>query len=236
MISKGCVVLRACATVLCALFVVASVTAGESVSISGQSADFQALAASNLLILGPVERVDASTARAQILGQWIPLSQNSRNLEELVGHVLSVYGSVAADGTFDVASVKEQQSTEYVPGSTRLYLKGSVAALDVVGGNAQVGSLSVNYTNALHTLVASDLFVGAVVSFSGVQFAGATKLYADNGLIHVSTNVALAGQTGSGSATTLAGQTGSGSAVKLAGQTGSGSATTLAGQTGSGSE
>src|SRR5450631_816038 len=207
-----------------------SVSAADLARTPTPTADFQATAESNLLVLGPVDLVDPSKARFQVLGQWIPLSQNQapQSLEGLVGHVLAVYGSIASDGSLKIATVLEQHSIQYVPGATRLYLKGSISALDVLHGTARIGSLAVSYSDALHTLVAEDLSVGAVVSFSGFQFAGTKTLFADNGLVHVANVVAL-GQTGSGSV--ALGQTGSGS-VAL-GQTGSGS--TALGQTGSGS-
>ena len=223
------VVSRGCAILLSAIFAFAitSVCSSESARASESVLNFRALAASNLLVLGPIEHVDSSKERVQILRQWISLPKTfaTRNLESLLGHVFAVYGSIAADGSLEVDSVADQDSVDYVPGSTRLYLKGSITELDDVRGTAQIGSLSVSYSNALHTLDAADLSVGAVVSFGGLQFAGTSKLYADNALVHPT------GQTGSGTVKP-AGQTGSGE-VKPAGQTGSGDVK-AAGQTGSG--
>ena len=216
-------------------FVWASVSAAALPPNS--KAEFQAIAEGNLLVLGPVDAVEPSKAQVRVLGQWIPVSENqvSQNLDGLVGHLLAVYGSIASDGTFEVATVREQNSIEYVPGATHLYLKGSISALDVLHGTAQIGSLAVSYSGALHTMIAEDLSVGAIVSFSGLQFAGSSKLFADNGLVHQvnlgrtgSGSVHTLGQTGSG--TSALGQTGSGTSAL--GQTGSG--TTALGQTGSG--
>ena len=225
--SRVCVALAASAFA----FVWASVSAADLAAPS--TADFQVLANSDLLVLGPVDLAEPSKARVQILGQWIPVSnsQISQGVEGLVGHVLAVYGSVAADGSFEIATVREQDTANYVPGATHLYLKASISSLDSTHGTARIGSLLVSYTNALHTLVAEDLSVGAVVSFSGLQFAGNNELYADNGLVHHAPNAAdtkTLGQTGSG--VSALGQTGSG--VKALGQTGSG--VSAMGQTGSG--
>jgi hypothetical protein len=224
---------RMCAAFFASLFAFAlsSVNAAELASTPKLAADFRAIADSDLLALGPVDMVDPSKVRVQVMGQWIPLSQTptSQNIEGLVGHVLAVYGSVAADGSLEVASVREQDSIDYVPGATHIYLKGSITALDSLHGTARIGSLSVSYTNALHSLAAEDLAIGAVVSFSGLRFSENNKLYADNALVHSAVNVVQTlGQTGSGFQT--AGQTGSG--FQTAGQTGSGFQT--AGQTGSG--
>ena len=225
--SRACVAIAASAFA----FVWASVSAAD---LAGPStAEFQALANSDLLVLGPVDLVEPSKAQVQILGQWIPVSKSQipQGVEGLVGHVLAVYGSVATDGSLEVATVHEQDSVNYVPGAIHLYIKASISALDSTHGTARIGSLSVSYTNALHTLVAQDLSVGAVVSFSGLQFAGNNELYADNGLVHNASNTVdtkALGQTGSG--VNALGQTGSG--AKALGQTGSGAE--LRGQTGSG--
>ena len=219
-------------------FTWASTSAAEMAGASKLTSEFQTFANSDLLVLGPVDAVDQPNARVQVLGQWIPLSASQKS-EDLVGHVVAVYGSVASDGSLEVAEVREQSSTEYVAGATRVYLKGSIAELDKVHGTARVGSLSINYSGALHTLVSDDLAVGTVASFEGVRYTETNKLYADSGLAHQAANgIQTRGQTGSGaeamgqtgSGFQTAGQTGSG--MKSLGQTGSGFR--AAGQTGSG--
>jgi len=201
-----------------------AVSAAELAGTARPAAEFQAVSNSDLLVLGPVDLVDQAKGRVQVLGQWIPLSANQVS-QDLLGRVVAVYGSITPEGAFQVAAVHEQNSIDYVSGATRLYLKGSISGVDTLHGTARIGTLSVDYSGALHTLVAEDLAVGTVVSFGGLRYTDPSKLYADNGLAH---QVAALGQTGSGFAT--AGQTGSGFAT--AGQTGSGFAT--AGQTGSG--
>src|SRR5580658_8374018 len=206
-------------------FAWASVSAAEMGGTGRPIAEFQAVSNSDLLMLGPVDLVDQSKGRVQVLGQWIPLSANQVS-QDLLGRVVAVYGSITPEGSFEVAAVHEQNSIDYVSGATRLYLKGSILGLDPLHGTARIGDLSVDYSGALHTLVAEDLAVGTVVSFGGLRYGDPSKLYADNGLAH---QAAPAGQTGSGFS--AAGQTGSGF-VKAQGQTGSGFA--VAGQTGSG--
>src|ERR1700734_1419642 len=207
-------------------FAWASVSAAEMAGAARPVAEFQAVSNSDLLVLGPVDLIDQSKSRVQVLGQWIPLSANQLS-QDLLGHVVAVYGSITPEGLFQVAAVHEQNSTDYVSGASRLYLKGSISDIDALHGTARIGALSVDYSGALHTLVAEDLAVGTVVSFSGLRYTDPSKLYADNGLAH---QVATLGQTGSGFAK-VQGQTGSGFAV--AGQTGSGFAK-VQGQTGSG--
>ena len=228
-ISRACVALAASMLAFCCC----SVGAAEMATTTRASTDFQSVANSDLLILGPVSAVDLSKARFEVLGQWIPFSETEAlETQQAVGRVVAVYGTVANDGSLQIASVREQSSVEFVPGATPVYLKGKISSVDAVHGTARIGALSVNYTNALHTLVADDLSVGAIASFAGQQFAESNKLYADSGLVHnaVITAVPL-GQTGSGSPM-VRGQTGSGFAAL--GQTGSGRSA-MKGQTGSGS-
>ncbi len=179
-------------------FACASASAAELTGTNNLAAEFQAVAHSDLLMLGPVDAVDQAKGRAQVLGQWIQLSP-SQATQELVGRVLAVYGSVSADGSLEVAAAREQNSVEYVPGATRVYLKGSLTEIDSLHGAARIGSLSVSYSNALHTLAAEDLAVGSVVSFAGLRYTDGNKMYADSGLVHRTAGaVQTLGQTGSG--------------------------------------
>src|ERR1700676_5311315 len=116
--NKRSIAARASAALAASIFAFTwvSASAADLAGTANPLAGFQAVAESNLLVLGPVELVDPSKARVQVLGQWIPLSQNqaSQSLEGLVGHVLAVYGSIASDGSLKVATVHEQHSIQYV--------------------------------------------------------------------------------------------------------------------------
>ena len=224
--NRASITARAGVAIAASMFVFAwaSASAADMEVASRSAVEFQAVAGSDLLILGPVERVDLAKAQIQVLGQWIPQS-NIEISQNTVGHLLAVYGSVKADGSFEISAVREQSSTAYVPGANHLYLKAAISAVDHVNAIVRVGALSISYSAALHTLVAEDLAVGAVVSFSGLQYGANDRLYADNVLVH---QASTGGQTGSGFQ--ALGQTGSG--LKASGQTGSGFQ--AMGQTGSG--
>src|ERR1700688_4218113 len=152
--NKASVIARARVAIAASVFAFAwaSASAAGPTGASKIAAEFQAVANSDLLLLGPVELVEPSKARVQVLGQWIPLSQTqiSQSFVGLVGHVVAVYGSIAPDGSFEVAAVREQNSVDYVPGATQLYLKGPISALDALHATARIGSLSVSYSGALH--------------------------------------------------------------------------------------
>ena len=234
--NRASITARAGVAIASSILVLAWVSAGAAdIEVASRStAEFQALAGSDLLILGPVESVDPAKSQIQVLGQWIAHS-NSQISQNTVGHVLAVYGSVKADGSFEVSAIREQSSIDYVPGANHLYLKAAVSAVDRVNATARIGALSISYSGALHSLVDEDLAVGAVASFSGLQYGANNKLYADNILVHQASTL---GQTGSG--LKASGQTGSGfqalgqtgSGIKASGQTGSGFQ--ALGQTGSG--
>ena len=154
-------------------------------SSTGQQStkSIQTLANSDLLLLGPVERVDPANMQIHVLGQVaaIPASSQALKINGL-GKMVAVYGSLNINGSLKVREIQELNAN-YVPGATQLYVKGIVTSVDYQNADARVGSLTVSYSGSLHTLVADALVPGAVVSFSGVEFDTSTKFYADNGLI-----------------------------------------------------
>jgi hypothetical protein len=195
------------------------------------AATFQSLANSDLLLSGPVDQVIAKSFQIRLLGQAVilPATQHQLATDGIIGRMVAVYGSVASNGSLKVSQVS-LLNTEYVPGSTPLFIKGLVTSIDQVNAVAKLGSISISYSGALHTLVADEVALGKVVSFGGVEFAGSTKFFADNGVV-----ATLVGQSGSDlagqSGSDLVGQSGSDrvSASKVLGQSGS----DLVGQSGS---
>ncbi len=71
--------------------------------------------------------------------------------------MVAVYGSLGGDGSLKIEEVHQLTTSNYVPGATQLYLKGRVTSVDYANAVARIGSLSVNYTGALHTLAAESL-------------------------------------------------------------------------------
>ena len=198
------------------------------------STDFQSSSLGDLLLLGPVDQVQSQKSMVHVLGQWVVLPKNqvSQNIQDLMGQLVAVYGQVNTDGSSQVTRISTLSASNYVPGATQLYLKGQITSIDAANGTARVGQLVVNYSGALHKLVAADLSNGSVVSFGGVQFANVNTLYASDGYVqHLSAGSSALGQIGSGG-THIAGQIGSGG-TQIAGQIGSGG-THIAGQIGSG--
>jgi hypothetical protein len=131
-----------------------------------------------------VERVDVSKRQIQVLGQLavIPAAQ-SAGLAELLGQIVAVHGSVNSDGTLRATKLTEITTSSFVPGATQLYLKGAISSVDQVNAVVRIGSLSIKYAGALHTLSSSSLAVGQLASFSGVEYSGIAAFYADNGRV-----------------------------------------------------
>jgi hypothetical protein len=189
------------------------------------AANFRSVAASDLLALGPVEQVSVKTAEIRVLGQLavVPALQRNMVSEELVGRMVAVYGELNANGSLKVSGVAEL-GMDYVPGATELFVKGVVRAVNQANATARLGSLSISYSGALHTLNADDIAAGKVVALSGLEFANAGSFYADNGVVSAAKPMGQAGSDKS-IAAKPAGQAGS----DLVGQAGS----DLAGQAGS---
>ena len=143
---------------------------------------FHALAGTDVLALGPVERIDTQRLQIQVLGQVIVLpAAKSLGIANLLGHMVEVHGSVGTDGTLHATAVNDVASLSFVPGATSLYVKGVITEVDQASAVARLGSLSVKYSEALHTLSSTSLAVGQVAAFSGVEYSGVAAFYADNG-------------------------------------------------------
>src|SRR6202050_4251098 len=63
------------------------------------AANFQSIANSDLLVLGPVDRVDAAKFQIRVLGQVavLPAAQRGIAIDALVGRLVALYGSLNAD-------------------------------------------------------------------------------------------------------------------------------------------
>ena len=148
------------------------------------AATFQSLANSDLLLSGPVDQVIAKSFQLKLLGQTVilPATQHELATDGIIGRMIAVYGSIASNGSLKVSQVSLLNS-EYVPGSTPLFIKGLVTSIDHVNAVAKLGSISISYSGALHTLIADEIAIGKVVSFGGVEYAGSTKFFADNGVV-----------------------------------------------------
>ena len=209
-----------------------------SANVAPATASFQSLVDSNLVLLGPVEGVNLPESRIQVLGQWVVVPSTRTNV--VVGELVAVYGVVDADGTYKVSDVSQLDSSSYVAGATKLFLKGVVTSIDSNAGTLHIGSYSVNYSGALHSLSADKLAIGEVATFTGLSFPHIESLIADNGAIldnpegQVGGNAVIkpAGQVGGNVAVKPEGQVGGNAVIKPAGQVGGNAVVSIKGQVG----
>ena len=99
-----------------------------------------------LLVTGPVEAYDAKRHSARVLGQTIALQHGS---EVVVGDVVSVFGTSGADNVISATAVKDQGI--YIPGSSSIYLSGSVQKLNKAVGAVTVNGVTVDFTALMST-------------------------------------------------------------------------------------
>jgi hypothetical protein len=186
------------AAVLVAL--VASATSSAGVSRGG----------AELLVVGPVESIDAENRTATVLGQRI----HSAMVDTLaVGNSVAVFGAARADGAIEASAI--QTRGLYVAGASNVFLSGTVQRADVAVGRAVVNGVNVDLTPAMSGGTLSPA-VGSKVAISGIQPSS-------RGVVLVAgiagTGAAVDGIAGTGSA--VSGIAGTGSAVSGIAGTGS---------------
>ena len=173
-----------------------------------------------LLVVGPVESVNAAHTVAVVLGQKVLIGSAAA---VAVGDTVAVYGAVLGDGGLNATKVVVEGA--YVPGATPVFVSGTVQQVQPSIGRAVVSGITVDLT-ALMSTGAVTPAVGSKVEISGTQPV-------NNGLLVAAgisgSGKAMAGISGSGKA--MAGISGSGKIV-AAGISGSGKA--MAGISGSG--
>ena len=132
----------------------AGITGGARQSVSG---------APSLVLVGPVEAVNASRGLVVVLGQSILTSEAS---QLSVGDTVSVIGNVKANGNVEAKAV--QKAGLYVAGATQVLLTGVVQKADNSVGRAVVNGVSVDLT-PLMASGAVSLNAGDTVEIEGTQ-------------------------------------------------------------------
>ena len=183
----------------------------------------------NLLLRGPIEKIDTGSSRIQVLGQWLPVTP-SQFAASKVGQFIAVYGTLTSAGKYVISALLHIDSIRYVPGATNVFIKGVVTSSDQNSGLLRIGGLSVDYTAALSQRGNFVISKGEEVALRGWQYGEFTPVYAQSAalLTPLAKGFGSLSQTGSGAV--AMGQTGSG--AHSLGQTGSGAV--AMGQTGSG--
>ena len=160
------------------------IPAGAETSINQIKTQFGA----DLRVLGQVQYNDAVKGVINVVGQRIEIS---RQTVFLVNHVsvartgaelqsIMPGDMLAVFGPLDSPALSiDRLTTVYVPGSTVIYVRGAISAVDKTLGVAKVNELGVDYTPALYNSEALSLAAGQVVEAVGIQTSPAGKLLAE---------------------------------------------------------
>jgi hypothetical protein len=120
----------------------------------------------SLVLVGPVEAINASKGFAVILGQKV-FTAGVGNLS--VGETVSVIGTVRSDGSVLVAAIEDNGL--YVAGASNVLLTGTVEKVDESRGRAVVSGVSVDLTPLMGNGPVS-LTAGSKVELAGTQPVG----------------------------------------------------------------
>ena len=116
-----------------------------------------------LLVVGPVEAINAADKTAIVLGQTV----HTAALERVaVGDTVAVYGTTRADGSIAASTI--QSRGLYVPGATSIFLSGTVQRAESSVGRVVVGGVTVDLTPVMSHGMLSPT-VGTNLQLRGIQ-------------------------------------------------------------------
>ena len=147
-------------------------TAYAGISGGGNAASVQSV---KLLLVGPVESVNARAGLVTILGQKLAYSQSGKLV---TGDAAAVFGYTRANGRLTATSIVDEG--QYVPGASTIFLSGKVTNSDSAVGRVVVDGLAVDLTGAMSDGAVTPS-VGTSIEIRGIQPA-AGGLVVANGI------------------------------------------------------
>ena len=133
-------------------------TAAASTGLAGVGAS-----GGELLVIGPIESVNAADSTATILGQRV----HTPAIDAIaVGNTVAVFGTARADGTIEASAI--QSRGIYVPGATSIFVSGTVQRAEPALGRVVVSGVTVDLTSAMSYGMFSPA-VGSKLAISGTQ-------------------------------------------------------------------
>jgi len=127
-------------------------------------AEDQNLSGTELLISGPVEKVDGALGTVTIFGREISTDKASQLAP---GQIVDVYGSLKSDGS--IADTEIDPTPQYGSGGDPVFIKGVVTDVNALLGQAQFGGTTVDYTAQLASAEFTAPSVGEVLGVDGTQ-------------------------------------------------------------------
>jgi hypothetical protein len=138
----------------------------------------------DLEALGEVQSIDTAKGFVVVAGQRIAISRQTIFLIDQkpadlakgfsavrVGDELAVSGELDAPAT-----TIDRLSDSYVPGSTPVYVKGKLSAIDSLVGTAKLDALTIDFTPAMSSPSFQKLDLGEIVEAAGVRPTSNGKL------------------------------------------------------------
>jgi len=151
--------------VILAALLAATVTAASYGGISGGGLGTNGISGggAQLLVVGPVDAINAANRIAIVLGQTV----HAASLERLaVGNTVAVYGTTRADGSIAASAI--QSRGIYVPGATSIFISGTVQRAEPSVGRVVVSGVTVDLTSVMSHGMFSPT-VGTKLQLTGVQ-------------------------------------------------------------------
>jgi hypothetical protein len=117
-----------------------------------------------LLLSGPVEKIDRATDSVTVFGREF----SAENASELSpSETVNVYGTLQSDGS--ITDAKLEPTATFASGGDPVYLKGVVTDSDSALGQIKIGDTIVDYTQQLGSATFTIPTVGQVVEVQGTQ-------------------------------------------------------------------
>ncbi len=138
--------------------VISGISGGGAPLINGISGG-----GAQLLVVGPVEAINAANKTAIVLGQTV----RAPNLETLaMGNTVAVYGTIRADGSIAASTIRSRGI--YVPGATAIFISGTVQESEPSVGRVVVSGVTVDLTSVMsHGMFSPS--VGTKLQLTGIQ-------------------------------------------------------------------
>jgi hypothetical protein len=153
------------------------------------SAQMKSLYGRDLQILGELQSINLSAQSLVVAGQHVALAKETTftyNGAVIADHTAALHMLHAGDvlaitGAVDEPAVSISRIEDsYVPGATRIFIKGKVASVISSVGRASVGELGVDFTPAMADPKFTKVEVGQVIEATGVQPTVGGLLLADS--------------------------------------------------------
>jgi hypothetical protein len=128
-------------------------------------------ASGSLLAIGRVDRVSRSVFAVSVLGQKFILlagSANERFMSDVkIGQPVALFGEISRGRYFVDAALR--LDGQYVPGASKVYLRGSISSIDKRIGELSVGLAQLDTSGLVSRSIADRFAKGAMTAVLGTQ-------------------------------------------------------------------